>query len=158
MSAGENKAMRAVLGGLFDAALAAADPTRSVAAHMPAPVTGRTIVVGAGKASAAMARAFEANWPGRSPTAGRHPLRPCRRLRSDRDRRGEPPRARRGRRSSGAPHSRPGAGLGAEDLLVCLISGGGSALLALPAPGLTLADKQAVNRRAARVAARRSAR
>ena len=44
---------------MFDAALAAADPARAVAAHLPQPVAGRTVVVGAGKASAAMARAFE---------------------------------------------------------------------------------------------------
>src|SRR3954470_11583217 len=56
--------VRGVLLGLFEAALAGADPARAVAAHMPAPVAGRTVVVGAGKASAAMARAFEANWSG----------------------------------------------------------------------------------------------
>ena len=49
---------------LFDAALAAADPSKALERRIPAPVRGRTVVVGAGKASAAMARAFEAAWPG----------------------------------------------------------------------------------------------
>src|SRR3954470_4248868 len=64
VNAGENNALREILRSLFDAALDAADPARAVAAHMPAPVAGRTVVIGAGKASAAMARAFEANWSG----------------------------------------------------------------------------------------------
>ena len=55
---------RQFLRALFDAALAAADPHRAIAATLPAPVSGRTLVVGAGKASAAMARAFETLWPG----------------------------------------------------------------------------------------------
>ena len=55
---------REFLRALFDAALAAADPHRAIAASLPLPVPGRTIVVGAGKAAAAMARAFEALWPG----------------------------------------------------------------------------------------------
>ena len=55
---------RAFLRSLFDAALAAADPHRAMAAALPQPVAGRTVVVGAGKASAAMARAFEQLWPG----------------------------------------------------------------------------------------------
>src|SRR5579862_10008023 len=56
--------LRDCLRALFDAALAAADPARAIAQHLPQPVAGRTIVVGAGKASAAMARAFEMAWPG----------------------------------------------------------------------------------------------
>src|SRR5262249_51210016 len=57
-------APREFLRALFDAALAAADPDRAVAAALPAAVPGRTVVVGAGKASAKMARAFETLWPG----------------------------------------------------------------------------------------------
>src|SRR5262245_16509058 len=53
-----------ILRELFDAALAAADPSQALDRQSPAPVRGRTVVVGAGKASAAMARAFEAAWPG----------------------------------------------------------------------------------------------
>ena len=58
-------APREFLRALFDAALAASDPRRAVAASLPEAVAGRTVVVGAGKASAAMARAFETAWPGR---------------------------------------------------------------------------------------------
>src|SRR5258708_19726243 len=57
-------APREFLRALFDSALAASDPRRAIAEALPAPVSGRTVVVGAGKASAAMARAFETNWPG----------------------------------------------------------------------------------------------
>ena len=138
--------MRAILSGLFDAALAAADPARAVAAHMPAPVAGRTVVIGAGKASAAMARAFEANWSG--PLEGLVVTRRGHAVACDRIEIVE------------ASHPVPdpageaaarriielARGLGSKDQLVCLISGGGSALLALPAPGLTLADKQEVTR------------
>ena len=88
---------------------AAADPARAVAAHMPAPVAGRTVVVGAGKASAAMARAFEANWSGPLEGLVVTRARPRRRLRPDRDRRGEPSGAGSGRRGGGPPHSRSGA-------------------------------------------------
>ena len=64
MNSQDNAATGAFLRALFDAALAAADSDRAVAAHLPSPVRGRTVVVGAGKASAAMARAFEAAWAG----------------------------------------------------------------------------------------------
>ncbi len=65
----ESSKIRECLRALFDAALAAADPAKlitgqAIAAHLPQPVAGRTIVVGAGKASAAMACAFEKAWPG----------------------------------------------------------------------------------------------
>jgi len=56
--------MRRLMRAMFDAAVAAADPAKIVPADLPAPPRGRTIVVGAGKASAAMARAFEQAWPG----------------------------------------------------------------------------------------------
>ncbi|MGE0260692.1 MAG: glycerate kinase [Alphaproteobacteria bacterium] len=138
--------MRAVLSALFDAALAAADPARAVAAHMPEPVTGRTVVVGAGKASAAMARAFEANWSG--PLDGLVVTRRGHALRCERIEIVEashpvpdPAGEKAARRILDLAR-----GLGPGDQLVSLISGGGSALLALPAPGLTLADKQEVTR------------
>src|SRR5882762_7581430 len=63
VSAGDHAAIRELLRALFDAALAAADPARAIPPYLPAPVRGRTVVVGAGKASAAMARAFEKAWP-----------------------------------------------------------------------------------------------
>ena len=60
----EERDVRALLRAMFDAAVAAADPEKLVPLHLPEPPSGRTIVVGAGKASAAMARAFERAWPG----------------------------------------------------------------------------------------------
>ena len=55
---------RAFLAGLFDAAVAAADPARALAAHLPEPPRGRTVVIGAGKGAAQLAAAFEALWDG----------------------------------------------------------------------------------------------
>jgi glycerate 2-kinase len=131
---------------LFDEAVAAADPAKCVPAFLPPPPTGRTIVVGAGKASAAMAKAVEANWEG--PLSGLVITRdghgaPCRRIEVVEA--AHPVPDKRGRDAA----LRIGdlvEELTANDLVLCLISGGGSALLAAPAPGLTLADKQAVNR------------
>jgi hydroxypyruvate reductase len=151
VSLGQNYALREVLCGLFEAALAAADPARvitkrALAAHLPDPVAGRTIVVGAGKASAAMARAFELAWAG--PLEGvvvtRHGHAvACDRIAIVEASHPVPDPA-------GAAAARQilelAQGLGPQDQLVCLISGGGSALLTLPAPGLTLADKQNVTR------------
>jgi glycerate 2-kinase len=134
----------AVLRRLFDAALAAAMPERAVPPHLPPRPTGRTIVVGAGKAAAAMARAVEDHWPGalEGIVVTRYGHRvPCHRI-----------------EIVEASHPVPDAtgqdaarrilarvtGLGPDDLVLCLISGGASALLALPAPGLTLDDKRAV--------------
>ena len=136
----------ALLRAMFDAAVAAALPARIVPAHLPAPPKGRTIVLGAGKASAAMAKAVEDHWPG--PLEGLVVTRyghavPCARIEIVEAAHpvpmppGRPPR----HGSSSSP-----AGAGPDDLVLCLISGGGSALLTLPAEGLTLADKQAVNR------------
>jgi glycerate 2-kinase len=151
VSPGDHTGACEMLRALFDAALAAADPARAMPAHMPAPVPGRTVVVGAGKASAAMARAFEKAWPatGQSgPLEGLVVTRrghavACERIRVVEASHPVPDRA-------GEQAARDildlARGLGAGDQLVCLISGGGSALLALPAPGLTLADKQAVTR------------
>ena len=140
---------RAFLRRLFQAALDAADPALVVPPHLPRPPRGRTVVLGAGKASAAMAAAVEANWPagrlddlsGLVVTRYGHGT-DCRRI-----------------EIVEAAHPVPDpAGLraaervlelardaGPEDLVLCLISGGGSALLSLPAPGLTLADKQGVS-------------
>jgi len=139
-------APRAFLLALFDAALAAADPVRALAGHLPAPVPGRTVVVGAGKASAAMARALEAAWPGPLDgivvTRRGHAAR-CERIEVIEASHPVPDAAgeEAARRILDLARS-----LGPDDQLICLVSGGGSALLALPAPGLTLADKQAVTR------------
>ena len=134
---------------MFDAAVAAAQPAVALPAHLPEPPKGKTLVIGAGKASAAMAKALEDCWPGPKDQFGglvvtrygyavecqnieiveaAHPVP---------DAAGE----RAARRILELVQ-----GISADDLVICLISGGGSSLLSLPAPGLTLADKQAVNK------------
>ena len=139
-------APREFLRALFDAALAAADPRRAIAAALPAPVAGRTVVVGAGKAAAAMAHAFETLWPGEVSglvvTRHGHAV-PCRRIEVVEASHPVPDAA--GQRAAGRILDLAKE-LGPDDQLVFLASGGGSALLALPAPGLTLEDKQAVTR------------
>jgi glycerate 2-kinase len=137
---------RVFLESLFHAAVAAANPAICVPAHLPERPLGRTIVIGAGKASAAMAAALETAWD--SPLEGLVVTRygygvPCRHI-----------------EIVEAAHPVPDAageaaarrmlekvqGLSKDDLVIALISGGGSALLPLPAPGITLAEKQEVNR------------
>ncbi len=132
--------------GLFQTAVDAAQPTLCLPKHLPLRPKGRTIVIGAGKASAAMARVVEQHWDG--PLSGLVVTRydhavPCEQI-----------------EIVEAAHPVPDAagaaaawriletvqGLTADDLVLCLISGGGSALMTLPADGLTLDDKQAVNR------------
>ncbi len=137
---------RAFLRALFDVALAAADPYRAIASALPKPVAGRTVVVGAGKASAAMARAFETSWQG--PLEGLVVTRhghgvPCERIEIVEASHPVPDAAGQQAAQRILDLAR---GLGPDDQLVFLVSGGGSALLALPAPGLTLEDKQAVTR------------
>ena len=135
-----------MLRALFDAALAAADPRQAMIGHIPTSVPGRTVLMGAGKAAAAMTHAFEALWSG--PLEGLvltrygHAL-PCDRVEILEASHPVPDDAgeRAARRMLDLAH-----GLGSDDQLVFLASGGGSALLALPAPGLTLTDKQAVTR------------
>ncbi|MCC8431804.1 glycerate kinase [Reyranella aquatilis] len=139
---------RALLRALFDAALAAARPATCLAPYIAKlqPPKGRTIVIGAGKASAAMARAVEDQWP--------HPLEglvvtrygygeTCKRIEIVEA--AHPVPDDKGRQAAGRIFERV-QGLSADDLLLCLISGGASALLSLPAEGLTLSDKQNVNR------------
>jgi hydroxypyruvate reductase len=137
---------RQLLRAMFDAAVAAALPARVVAAHLPPPPKGRTIVIGAGKASAAMAKAAEDAWPG--PLEGLVVTRyghavPCERIEIVEAAHPVPDEAGR---QAAERILQLVQGLGPDDLVVALISGGGSSLLSLPAPGLTLADKQAVNR------------
>ena len=139
---------RALLRDLFDAALAAARPATCLAPYIDglSPPKGRTLVIGAGKASAAMARAVEDRWT--------HPLEglvvtrygygeTCQRIEIVEA--AHPVPDEKGRAAAGRMLEMV-KGLSPDDLLLCLISGGASALLALPAPGLTLADKQEVNR------------
>ncbi|WEF33314.1 glycerate kinase type-2 family protein [Pseudoduganella chitinolytica] len=136
---------RALLRRMLDAAIAAAQPALCVPAALPPVPRGRLLVIGAGKASAEMARAVERHWPG--PLEGLVVTRygyavPCERI-----------------GIVEAAHPVPDAaglqaaqrmlalvrGLTADDTVLCLISGGGSALLPLPLDGITLADKQHVN-------------
>ena len=131
---------------MFDAAIAEAQPSRCLPPHLPPPPRGRTIVVGAGKASAAMARVLETHWPG--PLEGLVVTRygyavPCERIEIAEAAHPVPDAA--GRDAAQRILALVG-GLDADDLVIALVSGGGSALLALPLPGLTLDDKQALNR------------
>lgn len=135
---------RALLERLFQAAVARVHPARCVPDHLPEPPKGRTVVVGAGKAAAAMAHAFENAW--------QHDLTglvitrygfamPTERIEVVEASHPVPD-------ESGIAATRRilemVRGLGPDDLVVCLLSGGASALLTAPADGLTLADKQAV--------------
>lgn len=141
-----NESARELLRRMFDAAVNAAQPVHCIPPHLPARPQGRLIVIGAGKASAAMARAVEDHWDG--PLEGLVVTRygygvPCERI-----------------EIVEAAHPVPDAAglkaatrilqkvqsLSADDLVLCLISGGGSALLALPLGDVTLEDKQQVAR------------
>jgi hydroxypyruvate reductase len=112
---------------------------------LPAPPRGRTLVIGAGKASAEMARVLEQHWPGE--LSGLVVTRygyavPCQRIEIAEAAHPVPDQAGldAARRMLGLV-----AGLSADDLVICLISGGGSSLLPLPAEGLSLQDKQRLN-------------
>jgi glycerate 2-kinase len=137
---------RALLRQMFDAAIAAAQPSHCIPPHLPEAPKGRLIVLGAGKASAAMARAVEDHWPGE--VSGLVVTRygysvPCARIEIVEASHPVPDAAG----LAAALRIRDiAAAAGPDDTVLCLISGGGSSLLALPAPGITLEDKQAVNR------------
>jgi glycerate 2-kinase len=138
-------APRRLLRSMFDAAVAAALPEKCLPAHLPPAPRGRTIVVGAGKASAAMARVLEAHWPG--PLTGLVVTRYGHGARCERIEIVEaahPVPDEKGQQAAARILAMV-QGLTEDDLVIALISGGGSALLSLPAPGLTLEDKQAVN-------------
>ena len=137
---------RPLLRRMFDAAVAAAQPSLCLPPHLPARPKGRTIVIGAGKASAAMARAFEDHWEG--PLEGLVVTRygyevPCDRIEIVQAAHPVPDEA--GLRATERVRALV-QGLTKDDLVVALVSGGGSSLLVAPAPGLGLADKQAVNK------------
>ena len=143
---------RALLRHLFDIAVQRALPLHNTAAHLPKPPEGRTVVLGAGKAGGAMAHAVEALWPASAPLSGlvvtryhHTPLRP----------EGLNQRIEVVEASHPVPDAAGLAaaqrilqlaqGLTKDDLVLCLISGGGSSLLALPCDGLTLENKQRIN-------------
>jgi len=144
---------RGFLEHLLRVAVRRALPLHSMGAFLPAPPKGRTIVLGAGKAGGSMAQALEALWPADAPLEGLvvtryHHLPP------------RPEGLRQRIAVVEAAHPVPDAaglaaaqrilqlaqGLTPDDLVLCLISGGGSALLTLPAQGLTLQEKQRINR------------
>src|SRR3954468_15848762 len=143
---------RAFLEHLYRAAVRRALPLHNTAACLPPPPKGRTLVLGAGKAGGAMAHAVEALWPRDAPFSGlvvtryhHTPPRPA----------GVPQRIEVVEASHPVPDAAGvgGArrllavaeGLTPDDLVLCLMSGGASALLTLPADGLTLEDKQRIN-------------
>ena len=140
---------RALLRSMFDAAIASAQPALCLPPHLPAPPKGRVVIIGAGKASAAMAQSTENAWAGTEADLGglvvtRYGYNvPCQHI-----------------EVVEAAHPVPDtaglvaaermlklvSGLTEDDLVLCLISGGGSSLLPLPAPGMSLLDKQDLNR------------
>ncbi len=137
---------RELLIALFEAAVAAADPALAIPGRLPEPPRGRTVVVGAGKAAAAMAAAVEREWSG--PLDGLVVTRDghgCPTRRIEVIEAAHPVPDQRGREAAGRILELV-SGLGADDLALVLMSGGASALLVQPAPGLSLDDKQAVNR------------
>jgi glycerate 2-kinase len=137
---------RKFLRAMFDAAVAAAMPAQCVPQNLPVRPKGRTIVVGTGKASAAMAQALEQNWDG--PLKGLIVTRyghgvPCKHIEILEAAHPVPDDAG----AKGAARMLDMVrGLSADDLVIALISGGGSALLSLPAAGITVEEKRAVNR------------
>jgi hydroxypyruvate reductase len=140
--------MRALLEQSFRAAVAAADPLQILPAHLPRPPRGRTFVAAAGKAAASMALAVERAWPRSAPLEGLAITRYAHGLPTERIRvieAGHP-----------VPDAAGEAGarellecvraLGPDDLLLALVSGGGSSLLSLPAPGVTMDGLKAMTR------------
>jgi hydroxypyruvate reductase len=137
---------RPLLTRLFEAAVEAADPLAAIRAHLPARPKGRTIVVGAGKAASQMAAAFESLWDGplEGAVVARHgPIAACERIRILQSAHPVPDEAGL---AGSAELLRQVQGLTPDDLVVALISGGGSSLLPAPPAGLSLQDEIAVNR------------
>lgn len=137
---------RELLRAMFDAAIAAAQPARCVPSHLPAKPSGRLIVIGSGKASAAMAKAVEDHWSG--DLSGFVVTRygyavPCKRIEIFESAHPVPD----ARSFEGAQRMLATVrGLTSDDLVLCLMSGGASSLLVAPIQGLTLEDKRLVNR------------
>ncbi|GAA4337514.1 glycerate kinase [Pigmentiphaga soli] len=138
--------MHSLLLASYRAAVAAADPLHIVAGHLPAPPRGRTVVVGAGKAAASMARAVEQAWPADAPLSGlvvtryAHGL-PLARIRCVEAGHPVPDEAGEAAAREILELAR---GLGPDDLLIALVSGGGSSLLSLPVPEVSMASLKGV--------------
>ena len=131
---------------LYGAMLDAADPMRVVPAHLPPPPRGRTVVVGVGKAVAAMARAVETHWPGELSGVVAVPKGAALDLTRIEQVEGSHPVPDETSVAAGQRLMDAVSGLGPDDLVLALISGGGSALCALPAPVVSLAEKQGITR------------
>ena len=144
---------RGFLRALYDAAVARALPAETTAAWLAPPPEGRTVVIGAGKAGGAMAQAVDALWLEDAPLSGLVVTRydhvpPAYKAKPGRIEVVEaahPVPDEAGRRAA-QRIAQLAQGLTADDLVLCLISGGGSALLSLPAPGISLEEKQAINK------------
>jgi glycerate 2-kinase len=137
---------RQILIDSFHAAVAAADPLKIVAPHLPPPPAGKTLVVGAGKAAASMARAVELGWPRQAPLDGVVVTRYAHGLPTERIRvieAGHPVPDEAGQAAAREILMRA-AQLGPGDRLIALVSGGGSSLLALPADSVPMADLKSV--------------
>jgi hydroxypyruvate reductase len=139
---------RELLLASFHAALAAADPLQLVAQHLPPPPKGRTLVVGAGKAAAAMALAVEQHWPASAPLDGLVVTRYQHGLLTNRITVLEAAHPVPDEAGEQAAHEilRRVKMLTREDLLLVLLSGGGSSLLSLPANGISIDDLRATTR------------
>jgi len=138
--------MRALLEQSFRTAVAAADPLRILAAHLPRPPRGRTLVVAAGKAAASMSLAVERSWPPDAPLDGLSITRYRHSLQTARIRvieAGHPVPDEAGEAAARDMLARVRA-LGEDDLLLALVSGGGSSLLSLPADGISMRDLKEV--------------
>lgn len=139
---------RELLLASFQAALAAADPLKIVPQHLPKPPKGKTLVVGAGKAAAAMALAVEQNWPANAPLDGLVITRYQHGLLTNRItviEAGHPVPDESGEKAAQEILRRV-KNLTPNDLLLALVSGGGSALLSLPAEGISMAELKATTR------------
>lgn len=140
---------RELLLGSFQAALAVADPLKIIGAHLPKPPRGRTLVVGAGKAAASMALAVEQHWPADAPLDGLVITRYQHGMLTQRItviEAGHPVPDESGEKAAQEVLRRVKT-LTAQDLLLVLVSGGGSSLLTLPADGIAIDDIKTLTRR-----------
>jgi hydroxypyruvate reductase len=139
---------KALLVESFAAAVAAADPLKILPAHLPPPPVGRTLALGAGKAAASMALAVERHWPAAAPLDGLVITRYRHGLLTNRIKvveAGHPIPDASGEKAA-REILRLAKGLGPDDLLLALVSGGGSALLSAPVEGITMDELKATTK------------